>query len=591
MAKTVVSIEIGLTQTRMLEIDMGKKSRRVKRAVVIDTPENAIEDGYISDTGAFAERMSIQMRSAGIKTKDVIFTISSNKVISREVTVTAIKEKMLKNIVMAEAPEYFPMDVSDHIIVYSVIGRDEAAKQYRLMVYAVPEALLEGYYTLAEEMRCNIVSMDFVGNSIYQWLKRSTLQEVSLVMQMNETATIVTVVDKGEMGMQRTINYGSCTLADALIDTHCYDEASTQAAALKMLQEEEFLSISETEEEIWKKQELVRIAKDRFRRIENQQNAENDEVAAANERSVERVLSDEEILRRRIEARAEVSEAARSIIRRVQRVIEYYATNHPESSIGRVYITGAGIAIKGIEAMIAAELELPLEVYNVTEGVGFAKTAAAFAERGAEFFACFGATVSPLGLRPAAAILREKKRNIGILTGVIFIATAAVISGLVLSMLISINYEKGVKKILEEQIEQAQDIVQLGEVYEASQQSIIQMAAADYLTFSEGEQLNELISALEKALPSRSLVHAFTVSGNSLMLNFSTVTKEEAAKVLVQLETIPYISGVTVAGIVETVDETTNRTEVAFTVNCVLQRYVPTMADVITGLTEGTEGQ
>lgn len=588
MAKTVVSIEIGLTQTRMLEIDMGKKLQHVKKAVIIDTPENAIEDGYIRETTELAESMSLQMQAAGIKTRNVIFTVSSNKVISREVTVTALKEKLLKNIVEAEANDYFPMDVSDHVIAHSVIGRNEAEKQYRLMVYAVPETLLQCYYTLADEMNCNIIAMDFVGNSMYQWLKRSTLQDVSLVMQINETSTVVTVVDKGELGVQRTISYGSCTLADALMETHCYDEATTQAAALKLLQEEEFLSISAEEEERWKKRELARICENRFRRIESQQNGEDDEAAAANDLSVERILSDDEILKRRINARAEVSEAARVITGKVQRVIEYYTTNHPESAIERIYITGPGTAVKGIEAMLAAELNLPVDIYNVTEGVVFDKNAKDFEERGAEFFACFGATVSPLGIRPAEAILKEQKKNISILTGSIFIAAAAVISFLVISTLVQINYEKNVKEILEQQIAQSQDIVQLSEVYNASQQSIAEMSAVDELTFSEGELLNDLIAALEMMLPSRAVVHSMNLGDNMLMMNVSTITKEEAAKVLMQLQLVPYIKTVSVSGIVESVDETTNRTEVAFTVNCELQK--PGAEDAEADV-EGTEVQ
>ena len=588
MAKTVVSIEIGLTQTRMLEIDMGKKIQHVKKAILIDTPENSIEDGYIRETAELAENMSMQMQAAGIKTKDIIFTVSSNKVISREVTVTALKEKMIENIVKAEASEYFPMDITDHVISHSIIGQNEAEKQYRLMVYAVPDTLLQCYYNLADEMRCNIVAMDFVGNSMYQWLKRSTLQDVSLVMQINETSTVVTVVDKGELGVQRTISYGSCTLADALMETHCYDEATTQAAALKLLQEEEFLSISEEEEERWKKRELARICENRFRRIESQQNGEEGE-SASNDLSVERILSDDEILKRRINARAEVSEAARTITGKVQRVMEYYTTNHPESSIERIYITGPGTAVKGIEAMLAAELDLPVEIYNVTEGVVFAPTAAEFEERGAEFFACFGATVSPLGMRPAEAILREQKRNISILTGTVFIATAAVIAILVITTLIQISYEKDVKAKLEALIDEADDILQLTDVHAASQQSIQQMTTVDDMTFSMGEQLNELIAKLESDLPSRSIVHSFTLSGNTLSMNMSTITKEEAAKVLLQLQGIPYISQVTISGVSESIDETTNRTEVAFTLTCLLQKYVP--AEEGSAAAEGTEVQ
>lgn len=587
MAKTVVSIEVGLTQTRMLEIDMGKKIQHVKKAIIIDTPENTIEDGYIRETTELAERMSMEMQAAGIKTKDIIFTVSSNKVISREVTVTALKEKLIKNIVTAEATDYFPMDISDHVIAHSVIGQNAAEKQYRLMVYAVPETLLQCYYTLADEMSCNIVAMDFVGNSMYQWLKRSTLQDVSLVMQINETSTVVTVIDKGELGVQRTINYGSCTLADALMETHCYDEATTQAAALKLLQEEEFLSISEEEEERWKKRELARICENRFRRIESQMNGEGEEGSSMGDLSVERILSDDEILKRRINARAEVSEAARMITAKVQRVIEYYATNHPESSIERIYITGPGTAVKGIEAMLAAELDLAVEIYNVTEGVVFASTAAEYEERGAEFFACFGATVSPLGIRPIEAILREQKRNISILTATIFIAAAAVIGYLAISTSIQISYEKKMKATFEERIAQAIYIEELEQVYNASQDSIAKMQATDKLSFSMAEQLNDIIEALEKEMPKRALIQSFSLSGDALSMNLSTVTKEEAAKLLMQLKTIPYLEDVKIAGIVENVDEATNRTEVVFTVSCKVVKYDPAQD----AATEGTEVQ
>ncbi|MGN1083669.1 MAG: pilus assembly protein PilM, partial [Lachnospiraceae bacterium] len=414
----------------------------------------------------------------------------------------------------------------------------------------------------------------------------------SLVMQMNETATVLTVIDKGEMGVQRTISYGTCTLADALVESRCYDEANTQAAALRLLQEQNFLSTGEADDDLWRKKELARIVENRFRRIENDQNAAEDEAAAANDLSVERALSDEEILRRRVGAREEVSEAGRMVIGKIRRVIEYYTTNHPDTSVQKIYITGPGTAIVGIEAMLSAELELPVEIYNVTEGVVFAKGVKELEERGAEFFACLGATINPLGIRPADAELKEKKKNIAILSATIFIAAAAIIAYLVVDAALGIRYEKEMKATFEQRIEQAQGIEQLYQVYLASQESIATMAVTDALSFSMAEQLNEIIAALEKALPARSLVHSFSVSGDTMTVNFSTVTKEEAAKVLMQLQTIPYITEVTVAGIVENVDETTNRTEVVFTVNCKLQRYIALPGNQTDGaVTEGTEVQ
>ena len=73
----------------------------------------------------------------------------------------------------------------------------------------------------------------------------------------------------------------------------------------------------------------------------------------------------------------------------------------------RVYITGSGSSIMGIVDMISFELGIPVEIYDVTEGVTFEGAAESVAEFGADFLTCFGATVEPLRLRPAEADVAE----------------------------------------------------------------------------------------------------------------------------------------------------------------------------------------
>lgn len=573
MAKTVVSIEVGAAQTRLAVLEMGKSKQKIKNAVIFTTPDGAIEDGYIRDTGLFADQLSIEMRNAGITIKDLVFTISSNKVISREVVVTAPKEKLVKNIVRAEMHEYFPMDISEYLVAYSIIGHDEDTDEFRLIVYAAPENLIRCYYSLASEMRCNIEAIDIAGNSMYQWLKRSSLQDVSLVMQINENASVLTILDKGELGVQRTVGYGSCTMADALVDTHAYDDINNQARALEFLRTQNFLKTksgdqSILEDEAWRKNELAQICESRFRRME-----EDDEDEAVGG-SIERLLSDEEILNRRINARDEVAEAARLLTDNVRRVMEYYTTKNPDADVQRVYITGSGSSIMGMVDMISFELGLPVEIYDVTEGVTFEGTAESVAEFGADFLTCFGATVEPLRLRPAEADVAEQKKNLSILAGAIFVAAVAILGVLIVITNIQISSEEKKKEQFEAEIQRLAYIEELEQIYNASKQSIDFMANADELTFSIGEQLNGIIQALEMQLPTRALVHSLTLNGDALNMNVTTVTKEEAAKLLLQLKTIPYIADVQVGGIVETKDEATNRTQVSFSVSCVLQKFV-----------------
>ncbi len=579
MAKTVVSIEIGESKTRAAVLSMGKKRQHIKKAVVFDTPKNAMEDGYIRDHSMFAEQLLLKLREAKIKAKDLVFAVSSNKVISREVSVSAAKEKMLKSIVMSEVDEYFPMDLSEHIISYSIIGHDVENGQYRLMVYAAPEALIYGYYGVAKEMRCSVAAIDFTGNSVFQWMKRSALEEVSLIMEVNETSSVITILNKDEMGVQRTINYGAMTLAEALAESGSYDGIDTPVKAMDLLLSQDFINVGPDGEEKWRQGELTKIREGRFQRIETG-STENDagEVTEA-ERSVERLLSDEEILKRRAFAREDVTEAARMLVANMRRVMDYYTSQNGGVTVQKVYVTGLGTMIQGLDGIVAQELELAAEVYDITESVTFTGEAAEYADRGQEFLACCGAVISPLGFRPADADAAEKKKELAVLSAIIFVAAAASIAFLIFSTQLEINSLEKRQEVLKTDIAAAEGIEHLRDVYLASQQSVELMQQTDALTFSEAEQLNDLITELEHVLPKRSLVHNITISGDIMTISFTTVTKEEAAKVQMQLKQVPYIKDVSVAGIVEKVDEATNRTEVAFTVNCSLQKYDPKAAE------------
>lgn len=581
MAKKVVSIEISESKTKAAVLSMGKKKQTVRKAIVFDTPKNAMEDGYIRDYTLFAEQLLLKLREAEIKAKDIVFTFSSNKVISREVIVTAAKETLLKNIVMSEVDEYFPMDLSEHVISYSIIGHDKESQQYRLMIYAAPEELISGYYGVAKEMRCNVAAIDFTGNAVFQWMKRSTLEEVSLVVEVAENSSVITILNNGEMGVQRTINYGASLLAEALAESGSYDGITTKEAALEVLLKQDFINVGDGEEK-WRQSELEKIRSGRFQRMENGA-TENEagEVTEA-ERSVERLLSDEEILNRRAIAREDVTEAARMLVSNMRRVMDYYNSKNGGVTVQKIYVTGLGASIQGLDGMVTQELDVPAEIYNVTEGVTFSKEVAEYEDKGQEFLSTFGAVLAPLGFRLASAEVAEKKKTLVILSLAVFAVSAIAIASLVIYTQVEINKQEKKQKQFKKEIEAIQEIEQLREVFLASQQSVRIMTETDALTFSEVEQLNELITALERAFPKRSLVQSVVISGELMTISFTTVTKEEAAKVLMQLKEIPYIQSVSNSGIVEKLDEVTNRTEVAFTVNCVLQKY-----EVET--TEGTE--
>jgi len=583
MAKTVISIEISAARTKMAELVMGKTHQAVKKADIFDTPDNSMEDGFIRDSAAVAEALQSHISNAGMTAKEIVFTISSTKVVSREVTVQASKEKLLKNIVENEANDYFPMDLTDYVITYSVIGHKQAEGTFRLMVYAAPIALLQMYYDLASELHKDVASIDFEGNSLYQWFKNSNLSDVSLIVQVNGASSLLTVIDHSEMGVQRSIGYGANMIANVLADANAYDEIKSQADAFKLMQEQAFFSIGASDDAFWRENEMTRIRAQRFKQIENEIQKTDDMLGDEEEKkeenqSVTAGLSVNEILERRQEARSDISEAARQLTSNIRRVLDYYATKNPESQVQKIYLTGLGSSLMGLDSMIAAELQLPTEIYDVNEGIVFVRQASEIEKASAEFLCVFGAMIHPLGLKSKAAAAEKTSRLMAVVAGGLFVATVVVLGAIAVKTKIEISSLDKEKVQLESDIRQLESIESLQAVYEASKGSITFAESSKDMVFTMSEQLNDIIAQLEMNLPSRAMVTSFTLNGDQLMMNMTTVTKEEAAKLLIQLKKIPYVEKVTINSISQSTEENETASVVSFSVVCSLQKYDETNA-------------
>ncbi len=520
MAK-VVSIQIGAKQVHIAVLKLFGKKQRVCKALIFDTPENIVEDGYIMDSEVFAKVLRQEMKKAKIRNRKVVFTLASNKIITREVTVNAISQGKIQKMVAMGTQDYFPMDISEHAVSYFVIGQDKEAKQSRLMLYAVPDDLIQNHYDLAKKMHRKVVSVDCVGNSLYQWLKRSSFADVSLVLQMNLLNSTITLLNNKIMGIQRTVNYGIDTFVESVLESGEFENVATEEEALALLQDRPVFA----------------------------------GAVAAEEKS---------------RCQEDLLDAAKMITSNVARVIEYYSTKNPGVTVQRIYITGVGATIPGVAEFLSEEVQIPVEVYNVTEGVKFKRRAKLLQQDGYKLFASFGAVVDPFGLRPFSLILRKKLLRSVAGIAVLCLMVIGAFGYVIWVTHGEIQEKQRIQAELSGKIADIEEIERLESASVASENALLAAMSADAQTVRESELLGKVIEDLEQVLPSRSVLYSLSFNEKNLMLNFATVTKEEAAEVLLQLKALPYFETVQIAGIVETVNTTTHLTEVAFTVNCSL---------------------
>ena len=240
----VLSIEITDIVTRVIEVDYGKKDPVIHKAVIFPTPEKTVSDGVIEGVETFAKEFQRQIHGFG--TKNAVFSLATNKVISREVNIPEMKDDQIADFIQNQKSEYFPMDTSGHTMVHRVLDRDRERKQISIIVYAIPQKLISNYQSFASLVGLNIVSIDYNGNAIFQWLSNESHNKMDAYLQINERSTLFTVLENRKFAIQRNVNFGAYVLADRLMqsgyfDSDMADQTMTRNDMLRKLTEEEFM--------------------------------------------------------------------------------------------------------------------------------------------------------------------------------------------------------------------------------------------------------------------------------------------------------------------------------------------------------------
>lgn len=536
MAKKVLSIEIGQQVTKAVVIDFLKKNPHVYNAFSFDTPEGVMEDGYVKDKDRMAQLLREQMKDNGVKEKEVVFSIASSKIASREVTVPYVPEKNLDNLINATAQDYFPVNMDEYTLAYNVLEtvKEKDKKSLKLLLLAAPDSLIQNYYSLADLMGVRVESIDYYGNGSMQVLQKHIGSGYSVCVQIGSLNTMVSVLKENQQIMQRTIPYGTNTIIETML-AHPALECRDETDAMEMLCRENVVySTLDYEDETVRG---TRISEDQWKRSGQSR-----------------------------EARKAVTDAVGGILLSVIRVVDYFGSRYPDCQLGYIYITGMGVKIRGLDTLFEREMDLPVrkleKLTNITFSRGFARSL----QDQTEYIAAIGAAIEPVGFS-----LKELKNKQGraasmrtvkiIVAGSVVVAVALVAVGWF--RLVGANKENENLKM------EKQSLQSINQVYTENEQATKKFedaAALHVATSTKNQNLVALIEQLQKKLPKQMQVSTLQTTEDKVTLTITTKTKISVAKMLVEFEGIDLLTNVNVASIAGAESENDKIDEYTFSV-------------------------
>lgn len=215
-------VQITEREIRIAQMTLG--SDAISEQVILPTPPNAVEDGQLVGLDALRDAMEPVLRQGLFRRcRKVVFSLCSTQVISESVTVPAVKKQQrLGQMLLANMDEYFPIDPGEYQLSWESVGVEarEDARHLRVQLWAVPRAMLQRYYALANSMGLSVAAVDFCGHShatavdadfaLPKHAKSSadTDDGVCLYINAESELLLLTFVHNGQVKLQRLLQRG-----------------------------------------------------------------------------------------------------------------------------------------------------------------------------------------------------------------------------------------------------------------------------------------------------------------------------------------------------------------------------------------------
>ena len=498
MANKVISIEIGNDVTRIVQMDYQTKHPKVYRHATIPTPEGCISDGYINNENpALAEAIKNAITEEKMNgSKNVIFTIASSKILTREVMLPPIKANMIDATVQMNLGEYFPIDLSQHEVsnlVLEHIKEGDNAGRYRVLIIAAEKTLVQSYEALAKAIGLTLIQVDYVGNSIYQCFKNENANRCNMILKIEETQTSITIVDHQNLLLQRNVSYGIEEVIREVADRPAFGCKSYEDACQYIKNN---ICIFET---------LADTA-----------------ASTANENTSTGTAL--------LEARAAVTRSISGFINAISRVVDFYNSRYTVP-IDRIFVCGMGGDFTGINTLLSNEMGIKTHILKKLEELQWVATTDLAG------FHCYaapiGASFAPVGLYSKAREDKEKHKTNYKGLGLLILAFAAVLS-LALFIprafsLMSLKDENASLKAMEAQYIEAEEIYNR---YTSTLDVYQQVYSSSLLLEHPNDNILAFFNELEQKLPHDIRVEAITSDETNVVMTFICNSKEEAAGII-----------------------------------------------------------
>ncbi len=215
-----IGIDIGHHKIKAAQIEFSGNNFKITAVGSVETPENSVMDGVITDPTAVGTAIKQLMRDSKMTATSANLAVQGGSVVVRTVKMPKMPESTLRKSIRFEAGRYVPSSVEDSYIECEFLS-DSDDGQMEVLIAASPKDMVESRIAASESAGLETEIIDIEAFALYRSLIEADTEadfsnEAIGIVDIGSETTHVSVVDSGSFALTRTIPVGGKTFTNAL---------------------------------------------------------------------------------------------------------------------------------------------------------------------------------------------------------------------------------------------------------------------------------------------------------------------------------------------------------------------------------------
>lgn len=208
--KKVIGLDIGSSQTKMIELSTGKTRKLVNYGISKVLPD-AIVEGEIIDREAVLDSIRSLIESKGFTTKDVVIGLAGRDVIIKRITMDRMSEADTREQIKWEAEQYVPFDINEVSLDFDVVNPTFGENQQEVILVAAKNELINNLSSLLKELNLNPIIVDttaFAVQNVFEFNYTPAPEDIVGLVHIGAGMTVINVIKGGSSLSARDVYYG-----------------------------------------------------------------------------------------------------------------------------------------------------------------------------------------------------------------------------------------------------------------------------------------------------------------------------------------------------------------------------------------------